>query len=192
MKIPPFVQIQLTLRTGYGLSTCSAHDLGKPPYCYRGPPSWCADSWCYVDRSNCDKPASKSVFFPGLYYSYLTCGNANTFNAWFGEPEPGGTTHQLTELVDLMENYTRSISETLEENYLEAKQVRLTTSPPPSIRPRSPPPYHCRARMPPADGVTPCATRRRAALPRARAPASTAIRPGPHGRQRTPVKRRLS
>ena len=176
----------LPLRTGYGLSTCSAHDSGKPPYCYRGgeSPSWCADSWCYVDKSNCDQPASKSVFFPGLYYSYLTCGNANTFNAWFGEPEPGGTTHQLTELVDLMENYTRSISETLEENYLEAKQVRLTTSPPPSIRPRSPPPYHCRARMPPADGVTPCANRRRAALPRARAPASTARRQRLRGRQR--------
>ena len=184
MKTPPFAQIQLTLRTGYGLSTCSAHDSGKPPYCYRGPPSWCADSWCYVDRSNCDKPASKSVFFPGLYYSYLTCGNANTFNAWFGEPEPGGTTHQLTELVDLMENYTRSISETLEENYLEAKQVRLTTWPPPSIRPRSPPTHHCRARMPLADGVTPCATRRRAALPRARAPASTARRQRLRGRQR--------
>ena len=174
----------LPLRTGYGLSTCSAHDLGKPPYCYRGPPSWCADSWCYVDKDNCDKPASKSVSFPGLYYSYLTCGNANTFNAWFGEPEPGGTTHQLTELVDLMENYTRSISETLEENYLEAKQVRLTTWPPPSIRPRSPPTHHCRARMPPADGVTPCATRRRAALPRARAPASTARGPRLRGRQR--------
>ena len=97
-----------------------------------------------MDKDNCDHPASKSVFFPGLYYSYLTCGNANTFNAWFGEPEPGGTTHQLTELVDLMETYTKSISETLEENSLEAKQVRLTALPPPSTRPPPPTTTTCR------------------------------------------------
>ena len=65
--------------TDYGLSTCAAHDTGKKPYCMRSnPPSWCADSWCYVDKNNCDKPFSNSVFYPGLTYSYFTCGASNT------------------------------------------------------------------------------------------------------------------
>ena len=130
----------LPLRTGYGLSTCSAHDSGLQPYCNRGveSPAWCADNWCYVDANNCNKPSSKSVYFPELRYSYFTCGSANTFDSWFGAPTAGSgefTTHQLTELVDLMETYTKSISETLEENYLGAKQVRPTALPPPSTRP---------------------------------------------------------
>ena len=107
------------------------------PYCNRGgeSPAWCADSWCYVNN-NCNE--SKSVYFPELRYSYFTCGNANTFESWFGAGDAGSgevTTHQLTELVDLMQKYTKTISETLEENWFEAKQVRLTTSPPPNTRP---------------------------------------------------------
>ena len=141
----------LPLRTGYGLSTCSAHDSGKPPYCNRGgeSPSWCADNWCYVDANNCNKPFFNSVFFPEFRYSYFTCGTANTFDAWFGtpsaDPDSGEfTTHQLTELVDLMETYTKTIFETLEENWFEAKQARLTTSPPPSTRLPPPPTTACR------------------------------------------------
>ena len=90
-----------------------------------------------MDVNSCNKPSSKSVYFPELRYSYFTCGSANTFNAWFGEPGSGEVpvTHELKELVDLMEKYTKTISETLEENWFEAKQARLTTSPPPSTRP---------------------------------------------------------
>ena len=114
--------------TDYGLSTCAAHDTGKKPYCMRSnPPSWCADSWCYVDKNNCDKPFSNSVFFPGLTYSYFTCGASNTFDSWFNPSDVGsgdvGVAHQLTELVTLMQTYTTAISETLEENFLEAAQA---------------------------------------------------------------------
>merc|ERR1719482_2604363 len=109
----------ITYDNGYGLTTCSAHDTGLQPYCNRGgeSPSWCADSWCYVDANNCNKPSSKSVYFPELRYSYFTCGNANTFDSWFGTPTADAgsgevtVTHQLTELVDLMQKYTKTISE---------------------------------------------------------------------------------
>ena len=88
-----------------------------------------------MDENNCNKPFSKSVYFPELHYSYFTCGSANTFDSWFGADSGEVTTHQLTELVELMQRYTKTISETLEENWFEAKQVRLTTSPPPNTRP---------------------------------------------------------
>ena len=102
-----------------------------------------------MDENNCNKPFSKSVYFPELSYSYFTCGSANTFESWFGagssDTDSGEvTTHQLTELVDLMQKYTKTISETLEENWFEAKQVRLTTSPPPSTRPPPPTTTTCR------------------------------------------------
>ena len=98
-------------------------------------------------ETNCNKASSKSVYFPELRYSYFTCGNANTFESWFGAGDKGSgevTTHQLTELVELMQRYTKTISETLEENWFEAKQVRLTTSPPPSTRPHPPTTTTCR------------------------------------------------
>ena len=66
-----------------------------------------------MDANNCNKPFFNSVFFPEFRYSYFTCGTANTFDAWFGtpsaDPDSGEfTTHQLTELVDLMETYTKT------------------------------------------------------------------------------------
>ena len=69
----------------YGLNKCDAHDATLAPYCSvgtgRSPPEWCADSWCYVDATNCeDLVLTNSVFFPGLKYSYSTCGDANTFD----------------------------------------------------------------------------------------------------------------
>ena len=119
--------------------------MGKQPYCNRGveSPAWCADNWCYVDE-NCTQPFSKSVYFPDLYYSYFTCGSANTFDSWFDLGSGEVPTHELKELVDLMEKYTKTISETLEENWFEAKQARLTTSPPPSTRPPPPTTTTCR------------------------------------------------
>jgi hypothetical protein len=164
--------------TDYGLATCTAHDSGEKPYCMRSnPPSWCADSWCYVDTSDCDKPFSSSVFFPGLSYSYFTCGASNTFDSWFSTGSGSGGFHQLTELVTLMKTYTTSISETLEENFIEATQVRL----PPSPKPPAAQPTTTAARTPPADATRHAATRRRAALPRAHATVPTAApspRPG--------------
>ena len=172
--------------TGYGLSTCEAHDTGKQPYCSRSnPPSWCADSWCYVDETTCDKPTSKSVFFPGLAYSYFTCGASNTFDSWFSGSGSGTGEHQLTELVTLMQTYTTAISETLEENFIEAERVRFPPSPThPPVQPTT-----TAVRTHPADATRHAATRRRAALPRARATAPTARRPQSNGNRWGPTRR---
>ena len=125
------------------------------------PPSWCADSWCYVDTDDCDKPFSSSVFFPGLSYSYFTCGASNTFDSWFSTGSGSGEVedHKLTELVTLMKTYTTTISETLEENFIEATQVRLPPSPkPPAAQPTTtaPParlPLTPRVTLPPGVGL---------------------------------------
>ena len=94
------------------------------------PPSWCADSWCYVDKANCNLPISNSVFFPGLVYSYFTCGASNTFESWFPSAESGsGEAHALTDLVTLMKTYTQTISDTLEENFIEAAQSGARSQP---------------------------------------------------------------
>ena len=45
----------------------------------------------------------------------------------------GGMVHPLTDLVTLMKTYTQTISDTLEENFIEAEQVR------PHLRPTHPP-----------------------------------------------------
>ena len=60
----------------------------------------------------------------------------NTFDSWFGPSGgvgSGGVVHPLTDLVTLMKTYTQNISETLEENFIEAEQVR------PHLRPTHPP-----------------------------------------------------
>lgn len=117
--------------------TCTAHDSTLQPYCSRtNPPAWCADSWCYIDRANCAGTIySRSVFFPGLYYSYFTCSEtSNTFLSWFqgggGSSDSGsGEAHTLDDLVGLMTNYAKSISNTLEDNFGEAQGVRFRPRP---------------------------------------------------------------
>jgi cysteine-rich repeat protein len=70
----------------YG-SYCAAWDEVATGTCYdakkkelkKDAPSWCLDSWCYVDPNNCEGPAKAGVtptmFFPGtdLHYNYNTC-----------------------------------------------------------------------------------------------------------------------
>ena len=109
----------------YGLSTCAAHDQNQPPYCsISGAPEWCTDYWCYVDANNCDQAYSSAVYLEGLSYSYFTCGNGNTFDAWFGSESSSGTSnHSLTDLVSLLHGYTESISNALEENHAEAQSA---------------------------------------------------------------------
>ena len=103
----------------YGLDTCKAHDEALPPYCSETPkPEWCSDNWCYVDADNCDDlVTTQSVYFPGLAYSYSTCGDANTFDEWF--PANSASTHSLVELTTLVGNYLKSMAEALEDNVLE-------------------------------------------------------------------------
>ena len=38
-------------------------------------PSWCADSWCWVNADTCKTGVAESTYFPdsGLFYSYFSC-----------------------------------------------------------------------------------------------------------------------
>ena len=109
----------------YGLGTCEKHDETLAPYCSvgtgRSPPEWCADTWCYVDPANCaDLVTTNSVFFPGLKYSYSTCGDANTFDSWF---RGNDDSHTLADLTNLVSGYLESMVEALEENMGELAGV---------------------------------------------------------------------
>jgi hypothetical protein len=47
---------------------------------------WCDDPWCYVDPCNCNAPSQyESTYFPlegekKLFYTYLTCGDADAYS----------------------------------------------------------------------------------------------------------------
>ena len=63
----------------YGLHSCSAHDMEKPPFCVESTPqgaaeenvipAWCRKHWCYVDNSTCAS-AVPSSYISG---TYCTC-----------------------------------------------------------------------------------------------------------------------
>lgn len=96
----------------YGTSVCAAHDTARAPFCadaetgaaLADAPGWCGQSWCFVDAANCDVASATSSYFssaePALHFSYETCGQANSFSAWFAS---GG--RQLPELIDVVEGY---------------------------------------------------------------------------------------
>mgnify|MGYP002856620279 CR=1 FL=1 len=132
----------------YGLNTCYRHDLGKQPWCATttNRPAWCLNAWCYVDRYNCNMPTAISTYFPSgnLYYSYRTCGSANTFSNWFGSG--GGTasatsnggdgqTHTIGELVDVVHDYLISNTNTLEAVEPEIRNANSCGSSPMSSCP---------------------------------------------------------
>ena len=131
--------------TTYGLSSCATHDSGLPPVCNAATnvPAWCSNSWCYVDRNACSLPTTASSYFPGttLYYSYTTCGSANTFTSWFStEAGSGlnggdGQTHVAGDLVGVIHDYLISLSNTLEDNEPELRSASTCTSAPASSCP---------------------------------------------------------
>jgi len=71
--------------------TCQAWDEDVHPLCKNagpGRPDWCDKKWCFVDPCECDLPTPPKVTmvlpwatFTGksLYYSYETCGNADSY-----------------------------------------------------------------------------------------------------------------
>eukprot|EP00931_Biecheleriopsis_adriatica_P089522 TRINITY_DN63638_c0_g1_i1.p1 TRINITY_DN63638_c0_g1~~TRINITY_DN63638_c0_g1_i1.p1 ORF type:complete len:625 (-),score=56.07 TRINITY_DN63638_c0_g1_i1:77-1951(-) len=66
----------------YGGSRCRAWDENMHPWCVNStvePLDFCAAEWCYVDSKSCALQPDVSTFFPGLYYSYETCGAVNTY-----------------------------------------------------------------------------------------------------------------
>ena len=119
----------------YGLANCSAHDSGLAPFCNRAnPPAWCADSWCYVDPSNCAGTVLvDSAWFPGLAYSHFTCNqNANTFLSWFQNgagQNASGEAHDLDDLVGLVTNYLKSLSNRLEDSAGESTGLSAGCAP---------------------------------------------------------------
>ena len=102
----------------YGLNKCDAHDATLAPYCSEGAPEWCASTWCYVNPANCDGLiTTDSVYYPGLSYSYSTCGDANTFDSWFVRNE--GDHESLADLTTLVSGYLESMVAALEDSYAE-------------------------------------------------------------------------
>jgi len=68
----------------YGVG-CETHDVDLDPNCKgeADDPSYCSQSWCYIDPDKCHSSAnntfSRSVLYSHLFYSYDTCGSDDTF-----------------------------------------------------------------------------------------------------------------
>lgn len=78
-------------------ASCTAWDSDRAPGCevgndknytQDGEPSWCTQSWCYVDPCKCDIPVIPKVsgYLPDgtyqgkpIYYSYHTCGGVDSW-----------------------------------------------------------------------------------------------------------------
>lgn len=118
----------------YGLSSCRKHDENLEPFCTEAtPPSWCTQQWCYIDVAKCTKTHARSGYFPDnfLYYSYHTCGTANTFESWFGEAGSGETSnsgHTLVEMATVVGDYVKNTADVLENNEWELRQLKTPSS----------------------------------------------------------------
>lgn len=110
----------------YGVG-CKVHDENLPPYCTSSndnDPEWCTESFCYIDKDNCDLPLKYlSGYFPesGLYYSFQTCGNEGTFFDWFSDGDDDS--YELVDLADLIETYVSTIRDIIEADYVETAAV---------------------------------------------------------------------
>jgi hypothetical protein len=90
--------------TEYGLTECESHDAMKPPYCVvtngtghfdpLGNPAWCSQTWCYIDRYNCNVDYTQTQWAclngvcADLHYSYPACANDNIFNEYWNTIQP--------------------------------------------------------------------------------------------------------
>merc|ERR1719326_1975579 len=74
-----FYHVQYPAEMG---ASCDAWESGRHPQCRDSPsPTWCSQSWCYVDPCNCNldvkpKKTSTTLTYQGspAYWSYKTCG----------------------------------------------------------------------------------------------------------------------
>lgn len=67
----------------YGATSCQRWDATLYDACRKSNsplPSWCSHEWCFVDPDNCGLPHDPSVLYPGLFYSYQTCGYLNSYS----------------------------------------------------------------------------------------------------------------
>eukprot|EP00929_Paragymnodinium_shiwhaense_P118156 TRINITY_DN8991_c0_g1_i1.p1 TRINITY_DN8991_c0_g1~~TRINITY_DN8991_c0_g1_i1.p1 ORF type:complete len:651 (-),score=91.24 TRINITY_DN8991_c0_g1_i1:262-2214(-) len=108
----------------YGGAGCKTYDNTLEPDCagptgipILGRPSWCEDSWCFVDTENCDTgyidDVLPSYLFPnsGLFYSYKTCGDEQTFAKW-----SYARNKTAVELKDVTEGYSKDIRDAIEQH----------------------------------------------------------------------------
>eukprot|EP00931_Biecheleriopsis_adriatica_P100882 TRINITY_DN76124_c0_g1_i1.p1 TRINITY_DN76124_c0_g1~~TRINITY_DN76124_c0_g1_i1.p1 ORF type:complete len:753 (+),score=104.63 TRINITY_DN76124_c0_g1_i1:49-2259(+) len=104
--------------SGYGHVDCQAHDKDMPPFCNRpNAPAWCTQEWCFVDIANCGLQYYDSSYFPGAaYYSYDTCGSANSFTTWYEAGQEGSSAIRV---VDILEGYLWSSRRLLEDTYMQ-------------------------------------------------------------------------
>eukprot|EP00931_Biecheleriopsis_adriatica_P093204 TRINITY_DN6694_c0_g1_i1.p1 TRINITY_DN6694_c0_g1~~TRINITY_DN6694_c0_g1_i1.p1 ORF type:complete len:747 (-),score=132.23 TRINITY_DN6694_c0_g1_i1:68-2308(-) len=104
----------------YGAIDCKAHDQNLAPYCDRAnAPAWCGQPWCWVDKANCQGlQYYDSSYWPssGAYYSYVTCGSANSFTTWY---ELGAEGNSGVRALNILEGYLWSSRSMLEEAYIE-------------------------------------------------------------------------
>eukprot|EP00929_Paragymnodinium_shiwhaense_P038093 TRINITY_DN20191_c0_g1_i1.p1 TRINITY_DN20191_c0_g1~~TRINITY_DN20191_c0_g1_i1.p1 ORF type:complete len:637 (+),score=37.27 TRINITY_DN20191_c0_g1_i1:136-2046(+) len=111
--------------TDIGANGCEAYEAYAEPVCadangtaLANRPTWCSDAWCWVDKSKCEhfKDAIPSTMFPdsGLYYSYATCGNPQTFAKW-----DISTVQSARQLKGSVEGYMQRVRTEVEEHVLE-------------------------------------------------------------------------
>jgi len=115
---------------GNGCKEWDIDPMALQPYCGNPngvllpqAPEWCQDAFCYVDPTNCDLNYHLSGIFPesGLHYSYPTCGSESTFINWYKNSTD--TSHSLSDLADLVENYVVSLVANLEIDNVELTDI---------------------------------------------------------------------
>ena len=118
----------------YGSTQCLEWDKDLEPFCSDpfgntppNAPAWCQDSFCYVDKDNCDSIVGKSGMFPNedLYYSDATCGAESSFDDWLDGG--GGTGGDLKDIAEIVEDYVISTVNTIEAAYLNSAEAASTS-----------------------------------------------------------------
>ena len=124
---PPVGETNFCYPVDYGSGACESWDKTLQPFCadssgalLPNAPAWCGDSFCYVDKNNCDQIVGKSGMFPDedLYYSYATCGGKSSFDDWLDEQNPN-----LQKIAEIVENYVLSSVDVIEAAYLNSEEV---------------------------------------------------------------------
>jgi hypothetical protein len=84
---PADLRANTTALKGYAPTfgeVCAPHDAAYGDCLKDDPPSWCAASWCYVEKSCPLDDVTESFYFPGeggIFYSYANCGAEDEFSA---------------------------------------------------------------------------------------------------------------
>jgi hypothetical protein len=105
----------------YGVGECKLWDEKLEPMCADSTgaskltaPDHCTNSWCYVDKTKCleIEDLEESAYFPGVYYSYETCGSESTFAKM-----SMAASKSAVELIDIIEDYSKDLRGKVENAY---------------------------------------------------------------------------